>query len=171
MGQQPNLELVGKGGIAGSEPGPPRPWSPNRAGEVRSPQDVPSGGPFGTTGPDAGYVLTLISGRDIPIPDDEHRADAVAVLAALASARAAHYGRGPTGSDVVVSEILLGYDPALPDDVAADLAEGRRRWVAGSAHHGARARRVVAAVRVDVLAADPDEIRRRLAGGERFIDP
>jgi hypothetical protein len=137
---------------------------------VLGPQDVPTGGPFGTTGPDAGYALTLISGRDISISDDEHRADADAVLAALASARAARAGRGPISEDVQVAELLLGYDPSLPDAVAADLAEDRRRWTAGSARHGGRVRRVVAAVPAAVLAADPDEIRRRLAAGDRFID-
>jgi len=170
MGQQPNIEMPSHGYTPGAEPGPPRPWSPNRPGELNVPADVPAGGPFGRTGPDSGYAYRLIADRQREIPQGERRADAAAVLAALASARAAQNGRGPTGEDVDVAEVLLGYDPSLPEHVAAELAAARPSWVAGAAHDTSRAQRVVASVPSETLGSDPAALRRRLAAGDRLVD-
>jgi hypothetical protein len=172
MGQQPNLELVGTQPTEpGDEPGPPRPWRPTRPGEIRGPEEVPTGGPFGTTGPDAGYAYHLIAERDLQLPASDRRADAVAVLAAVTAARAARFGRGPTAGDVAMAEMVLGYDTdRLPSDIAAKIATERIGWIAGAAQHPAGARRVVAAVPDEVLTADVEEIRGRLAAGDQVID-
>ena len=172
MGQQPNLELVGtQPSEPGDEPGPPRPWRPTRPGEIHGPEDVPTGGLFGTTGPDAGYAYRLIAAGDLEVPVSERRADAVAVLAALTAARAASFGRGPTAGDVEMAEVVLGYDTdGLPKDIATKIAAERTEWIAGAAHDSARARRVVAAVPDEALTADVEEIRERLAAGDQVID-
>jgi hypothetical protein len=170
MGQQPNIELPSHEYTPGAEPGPPRPWSPSRPGELNDPADVPAGGPFGRTGPDSGYAYRLIADREREFPQGEHRADSEAVLAALAAARAAQNGRGPTAEDVDVAEVLLGYDTNLPEGVAAELAAARPGWMAGAAHDSSRTQRVVASVSGETLGSDPAALRRRLAAGERFID-
>ena len=172
MGQQPNLELVGTQPTEpGDEPGPPRPWHPTRPGEIQGPEEVPTGGPFGTTGPDAGYAYRLIAERDLVLPARERRADAVAVLGAVTAARAARFGRGPAAGDVEMAEMVLGYDTdGLPKDAVAKIATERLGWIAGAAHHPDRARRVVAAVPDEVLTADVEDIRERLAAGDQVID-
>lgn len=169
MGQQPNIELPPHEYTPGAEPGPPRRWSPNRPGDLNDPADVPAGGPFGRTGPDSGYAYRLVAGREREYPPGEHRADAETVLAALAAARAAESGRGPTGEDIDVAEVLLGYDTSLSESVTAELAAARPDWIAGAAHDASRAQLVVAAVPGEALESDPAALRRRLAAGERFI--
>lgn len=172
MGQQPNLELVGTQPTEpGDEPGPPRPWRPTRPGEIHGPEEVPTGGPFGTTGPDAGYAYRLVAERDLEFPVGERRADAVAVLGAVTAARAARFGRGPTAGDVEMAETVLGYDTdGLPKDTVAKIATERLERIAGAAHHPDRVRRVVAAVPDEVLTADVEDIRERLAAGDQVID-
>lgn len=171
MGQQPNLQLIEvPPDQPGDEPGPPRSWSPTRPGEIHGPEEVPSGGPFGTTGPDAGYAYCLIEGRDLQFPETEARADVVAVLGALTMARAARFGRGPSLGDVEVAELVLGYDTtSSPASVVRQIAEERGGWIAGAAHHPDRARRIVAAAD-EVLTDDADDLRARLVDGDRVID-
>jgi hypothetical protein len=166
MGQQPNVELsIEDLPRPIAHPQAPRRWAPERPGELTSPDAVPWGGAFGTPGPDTGYVLTLIVGRDLPDVAGIRRGDRDAAVAALAAARASHVGRAPTTQDVDVAVDILGIDRAQDDAEA----EARRRLVVGVAHHPERARALVAAVAVDVLTADPAEVGRRAAAGEQLL--
>lgn len=165
MGQQPNIDLE----IA-DLPRPtdrtrqPRRWAPRRAGELGGPAEVPSGGSFGTPGPDAGYALTLLAGRDIATAPGEHRRDAVAAIAAVMSARAAAIGRAPVAGDADVAEVILGYaGPA-----AGSRAAERTAAVTGMAHHRHRSRALLAGVARDALTAPLDEVAARVAAGEEL---
>jgi hypothetical protein len=156
VGQQPNIELrIEDLPRPTRHPAAPRRWSPRRPGELDSPVEVPWGGMFGTPGPDAGYAHRLAQDRPLALAPGENRHDAEAAVATLMAARASHFGRGPTGEDAEVAELLLGLD----DDGAPESAALRRRFV-GLDHHPEAAR----------LAETPGAIRERLLAGERLIE-
>lgn len=132
---------------------------------------MPWGGAYGTTGPDTGYALRLIADRHLrTVPGESHH-NAEAALAAIAAARASHFGRAPIAEDIDVASLLLGYDrEGIPDDLADELEAARPARVANLGHDAAKARALVAAVPIDILALHPDEIRGRLATGERLVN-
>lgn len=139
MGQQPNvpLEIEDLPRHTGHPEAPQR-WTPNRPGDLGGPATVPHGGAFGTPGPDAGYALRLLRGRDLP-GGGHHTNDVVAVVAAVVAARAAAVGRAPGPADVDAALALLKLDDAA---VAA---------LAGIAHDHARLRALVGAIPADRL--------------------
>jgi hypothetical protein len=116
------------------------------------------------TGPDTGYALKLVAGRELVLAEHEHRSDANAAVAAVAAARASLAGRGPTMKDVDAAIIVLGYGEETERGAARAAA------VAGSGHHPDRIRRVVAGVPADVHEATVDELRERAAAGESLIE-
>lgn len=162
MGQQPNIEL-GMSDLPRPtpRPAPARRWRPGRPGDLEAPSDMPWGGAFGTTGPDAGFALRLVATRDVALAPGEHRRDADAVIAGIAAARASRLGRAPTGEDVEAALAILGYRGD-----GGDEATGRRHLIAGAAHHPDRVRRVVGTIDPDFLVSDPDVIGARVASGD-----
>jgi hypothetical protein len=171
MGQQPNIELeISDLPRPRPAPDPARRWKPQRPGEMLSPAEVPWGGAFGTTGPDTGFVYRLIKERDFELADGEDHHNAEAGVAALAAARASHFGRAPTGRDVGVAMTILGYvSTGVPDSLVAGLRADRQEWIANLSHDPARARALVAAVPIENLAAPIEDLRARMAAGERLI--
>jgi len=171
MGQQPNIEL-GMSDLPRPtpQPAPARRWRPGRPGDLATPSEVPWGGAFGTTGPDAGFALRIVSGRDVPLTGGEGRRDADALIAGVAAARASRVGRAPTNEDVDAALVLLGYDTrGIPQGVADDLAARRRRWVSGAAHHPARVHRVVGSISPDVLVLEPAAILDLVGSGAVLV--
>lgn len=171
MGQQPNIELeISDLPRPVARPAPARPWRPSRPGDHAGPDDVPSGVGFGSTGPDAGYALRLAATTELTLAAGELRHNAVAAVAAIAAARASHFGRGPVGTDVELGAQLLGY---LPDGVQAglleELATRRPELIAGVGHAVRRALALTELVPLDVLSSSPSAARARMAVGERLI--
>lgn len=172
MGQQPNIHL-GIEDLPRPEPHPAAPgrWSPGRPGELGSPRDTPWGGSYGTPGPDAGYAYRILALRPSPATPGENPHDVEAALASLMVARASGLGRAPVATDADVAELLLGYrTEGLPAEVLDSLAAARRRRLPGFSHDKHADRELVAAVGAEILQRRPDEIRERLAGGERVIE-
>jgi hypothetical protein len=171
MGQQPNIELeIADLPRPRPAPAPARRWKPKRPGELGSPEEVPWGGAFGTTGPDTGFVYRLIQQRELVLVEGEDHHDAEAGVAGLAGARASYFGRAPTMRDVDVALTILGYSPeGLPDELVADLARERQNWLSNVGHDAARARALVTAVPIENLAAPLEDLRARMAAGERLI--
>ncbi len=171
MGQEPNIELqLSDLPRPTAHPAPPRRWSPERPGELSGPDDVPWGGEFGTPGPDAGYVLSLLARAELPLLEGEDRHDAEAALGTIAVARASHFGRAPTAGDIDVARIVLGLSPdGIPEPVIAELAAARQAWWTGIGHNPALARKLAAALPLDVLASSPAEVRSRVAAGGTLI--
>lgn len=169
MAQQPNLEPpISDLPRPEPHPGPPRPWRPHRPGDVVRPEDVPRGGLFGTPGPDAGYVFELLAARDLSTAAGEHRDDAIAVVGAVALARASRAGRAPTAGDVDHALTLLGYLGGGVDSAVIDeLVTWRAGAFAGACHDPEAVRELVAGIPETLLDADLDDLRRRLAAGER----
>lgn len=168
MGQQPNIELdMSDLPRPTAHPAPARRWSPRRPGDLAGPQDVPSGGAFGTTGPDQGYAHFLAKTRSLDVGPADDARDARDAVAVVATARAARFGKAPSMGDIDLAAVVLGYDhEGIPDAVLAELAARRAPLVAGVGHSAPRAAALVARVPDDVLGADAAAVRSRLAAGE-----
>lgn len=164
MGQQPNFELDDRATPRRKPaPGAARRWRPSRPGELNSPVEMPSGGAFGITAPDAGYALRLVAEQDLNLLPGEHRHDLEVAIAAIAAARAGRVGRAPTTDDVAVAMIVLGLDAHAAVDPG--LLAQRPAWVANVGHNAGKLRGIVADVPLDVLDASPEQVRQRVADG------
>ncbi len=172
MAQQPNIELrITDLPRPTPSPDPARSWTPNRPGDLQGPEDTPWGGLYGTPGPDAGYVLRLVANLQIAIGTGESQEDGRRAVAILAAARASRAGRGPTGSDVAVARMLLGYSDDLDESTRRRLAQRRYERVAGISHHTHMAGALVDAVDTGLLSSEPSEVVSRLqAGSSPFTD-
>jgi len=168
VGQQPNIELeISDLPRPRPKPAPSRRWRPDRPGDMASPDDVPWGGSFGTTGPDTGYVLRLLKSRQIALGAGEHRGNVDAAVLALAGARASALERSPISQDIDVALLVLGLAPdGIPAETIDALAAERAKRLPGLSHDAAQARALVAAVPVDRLRTTPDELRAATAAGE-----
>lgn len=162
MGQQPNMPL-GFEDLPRPIPktDPPRRWSPTRPGELSAPDQVPWGGAFGTPGPDAGYALKLLASRDLDLLEGESRHDAELAVAAVAAARASHFGRAPVAPDLEIAEAILGF--------GSDDPQWRRRWTSGLGHDRSALRSLVAAVDSSALFSTLDEVRARAEAGDQMV--
>ena len=170
MGQQPNIELeISDLPRPRRKPDPARSWVPDRPGELGGPEDMQQGSGFGRTGPDSGYALSLIAGRRFELAEGERRADVDVALAAIVSARASLFGRAPTGRDVDMASVLLGFDPASPESLRNELAAKRKKWFAAAGHHPAKLYPFVSALDAGVLSLTADEARSRMAAGTSLI--
>ena len=171
MGQQPNIELeIADLPRPRPKPDPARAWSPERPGELGGPQDAQFGAGFGTVGPDSGYALTLVKARAVELVEGERRSNTDVALAAIASARAAMYGRAPTGKDVDLALVLLGLDPGSPETRRQAMGEARKRWFAAVAHHPGRLHGFIASLDPSTLSLSAEEARARVASGEALIN-
>lgn len=171
VGQQPNIELeISDLPRPSRRPDPARGWVPQRPGELGGPEDMPWGDGFGTTGPDAGYALTLVADRKLDLADGEHRANVNVAVAAVASARSALFRRGPTGQDIDLALVLLGYDTTgVPHEMATNLAEKRVGWFAAVAHHANKLHGFIAALDKKVLRMTAEEARSQMAANTQLI--
>lgn len=170
VGQQPNIELeISDLPRPRRKPAPARAWVPGRPGELGGPDDSKFGAGFGTTGPDAGYALTLVRAREMALVEGEHRSNVDVAVAAVASARSALFGRAPTGKDVDVALVLLGFDPGIPESLRSELATKRRGWFAAAGHHPAKLHSFVSSLDTGVLRLTADEARSRMAQGTSLI--
>ena len=171
MGQQPNIELtISDLPRPRPKPDPARSWIPGRPGELGGPDDHKWGAGYGATGPDAGYALSLVSGCTLQLTEDEHRTNANVALAAVASARASLYGRGPTKKDVDLALVLLGYDTdGVPEATTTALASSRLEWFAAAGHHPAKLTDFLASLDPGALRLTAAEARERMAQGAELI--
>ena len=68
-----------------------------------------------------------------------------------------------------IAGVLLGLDPAVPETLAAELAESRVRWFAGAAHHPAKLHGFTASLGSATLRLTAEEARIRMAQGTSLI--
>lgn len=126
-----------------------------KAGLLGAPGSAKGAGQ-GTTGPDAGFALTLskraVQGLIVPRGESHH--DLEIGVAALTSKRAALAGRGPTMTDVEVVLDLFGL--RLSNDEA--VGEDRRRRFCGVGHSYFQQRSFVDAVSADALRQQPGAV-------------
>jgi len=160
VGQQPNIELTeGERPREVLETAPPRRWRPTKAGLINSPEEQPTGGAFGSIGPDPGWGLRLVRAFDLPSDDP----DLEAVVAALTMARAAAAGRGAVREDIEVALALCGFWDAAPDEVV-----GRReRWLAAVPHDRRPGQTAVSDVPTELLLQKPEQVHYSLSHARR----
>ena len=126
---------------------------------------------YGRPGPDAGYALKLVQGRDLGIDDAQQAADAEAALAAVAAARASHFGRAPTSDDLDIALLVFGFLPeGLPEEILDALVGERGRWFSGLAHSPAKAGELVSALPVELLNSSFADLSSRMGAGERIVE-
>lgn len=147
-------------------PTPPR-WAYDRPGEVRQDGAQPRGDRFGVAGPDQGYALRLAEqmSPELEVQPGEHREDAVVGCVAVATKRAAVFGRAPVKADLDLAFTLWGFLGGAPDELLAL----RRRLFEGVAHHYNDRRAVADRVPEATLRLTPADVRARLAGEWRTL--
>jgi hypothetical protein len=145
----------------------PADWRQNRVAELTK-SVHPRGRGLGVPGPDQGYALLVaheLFADRLELSDGITTEDALVGCAAMASARAALFGRAPVAKDVELALVLFGFLGGAP----ADLVERRASLFQGAAHHYDQQRRIVEAVAEPTLRLTPDEIRGRLADWRHLI--
>lgn len=144
MAQQPHVDLSpSELPRPVLEPAPARRGLPRRPGTITAPDEKPEGGVFGTPGPDTGWALRILSTADLPEDGPRLRG----VLAALMSARAAHFGRAPVPEDLEVALTLVGLGRNRSDELDAR----RERWTTAASHEKSPGRTAVGEVGDDLF--------------------
>lgn len=162
MAQQPNVEVTADELPRPTpEPGPANKARSDKPGLPDGPGDVPRGGSFGTTGPDPGWALHLLSLAELP--DEDPRL--VHVVNRLMLARSSVLGRAPVPEDIAVALVLCGY----MSDPPAEIVARRRRWLEAVPHEIRPGETAAAEIDRSVLVNGPDQIeyllRRRPSNG------
>jgi len=162
MGQQPNLRIrETERPVARLGRAPEPRWSPHRPGEIRSPADLPTSGPFGKPGPDTGWALHLIGRADFERGSRPGALDEL--LVALVGARAAANGRAPVQADVNVALSILGLLNQDLESVTLEyLATKREAWLDAIAHEWRKGANALADIPSELLVDTPVRIRARL---------
>ena len=138
----------------------PREWRQDRVAELRGPEQ-PHGKDFGTPGPDQGYALLLahqLFEDRLVLSPGVTAEDALTGAAAVASARAALFGRAPVAPDVAMALELFGFLGDAPDALVA----WRTPLFQAAAHHVEVQRRIVESVPEPTLRLTPDQLGARL---------
>ncbi|HZD22134.1 MAG TPA: hypothetical protein VE569_01850 [Acidimicrobiia bacterium] len=155
MAQQPNVEITAaESPRTKLEPGPAVKWRADKPGMPHGPNEVGGGGYYGTTGPDPGWGLRLVSQRKLP-DDDEHLRQ---VVIGLMMARAAALGRAPVSEDIQAALALCGYG----FEATVDVIERRKHWLKETAHDPRPGATAVAEVDKKMLVMTTAEIGQAL---------
>lgn len=151
MAQQPNVEITeAEAPRRTPQPGPAVKWRADKPGMPEGPADVRGGGYYGTTGPDPGWGLRILSQVELP-SEDEHLRE---VVTGLMLARAAALGRAPVPEDIEVALTLCGYG----FDASQEVIERRDHWIEAAAHDRRPGATAVAEVDRDLLVMKPTEL-------------
>lgn len=150
---------------------PPRRWVARRPGDFVG--DQPRGEMLGDPGPDAGYVLKLIS-RAYPklgLADGESRHDVEAALSVTALRRSSLAGRAPVEEDVEWAAIYWGMLPGVGpvgDQSPCRLSPGERAHLfGGSSHEFELQREIAARPQANLIELKPDQL---VAGAMASLD-
>ncbi len=160
MAQQPNVETTEAiKPRTKLEPGPAVKWRASKPGVPSGPADVPSGGRFGSAGPDHGWAIKIVAEAELPGDDRALRS----VIIGLVQARAAAHGRGAVPEDVDAALVLCGFG----EDAPPEIVERRERWLRATSHDKRPGATAVADVDRDLIAAKPGQIRYALRHSEK----
>ncbi len=139
----------------------PRDWRAGRVADLRGPEQV-RGRELGVPGPDQGYALllahTLFEDR-LELTPGITAEDALVGCAAVASRRAALFGRAPVAKDIELALVIFGFLGGAPDDLVA----WRPPLFQAAAHHYHQQRSIVGAVPEETLRLTPADVRGRLS--------
>jgi hypothetical protein len=139
----------------------PGDWRAGRVADLRGPEKT-RGREFGVPGPDQGYALLLAHSQfeeRLELSAGITAEDALVGCAAVASRRAALFGRAPVAKDIELALVLFGFLGDAPDD----LVVWRAPLFQAAAHHYQQQRAIAGAVSEDTLRMQPADVRARLA--------
>jgi hypothetical protein len=142
-------------------------WTQSRASELRA-TTAPSGPRLGRPGPDQGFALKLARRFEdrLELTEGESVEDAVAGCTAVATRRAAAFGRAPAIYDVSFSFTLWGFLGGAPDDLVA----ARATLFRSAAHHYEAQRAIADCVEMSALRLSPEDVGARLADWRDLIE-
>ena len=145
----------------------PQVWTQSRPSELRG-TGQPSGARLGSPGPDQGYALKLARGfiDRLELAAGESPDDAVAGCTAVATRRAAGFGRAPVVHDLTLAFTLWGFLGGAPHDLVA----ARGPLFRSAAHHYEAQRAIADCVRPDTLRLTPDAVAARLGEWRELIE-
>lgn len=148
--------------------GTPADWRATRPADLTQ-AEHPKGRNLGVPGPDQGYALLLaerLFADRVETAEGESVEDALAGATAVATARAALFGRAPVAKDIELALTVFGYRGGAPDDLVAF----RRPLFQGAAHHYDTVRELVNRVPEATLRMTPEAVRSRLADWRQLVD-
>ena len=134
-------------------------WRASKPGIPSAPADVPSGGHFGSAGPDHGWAIKVVAEAELPNSEPALRS----VIIGLVQARAAALGRGAVPEDVDAALVLAGYG----EDAPSEIVKRRERWLLATSHDKRPGATAVAEVDRDLIVAKPEQIRYALRLSEK----
>ncbi len=144
----------------------PSVWTQSRPSELRG-TGQPSGARLGTPGPDQGYALKLARRFEdrLVLAEGESAEDAIAGCTAVATRRAALFGRAPVVHDLEHAFTLWGFVGDAPDD----LVTARGPLFRSASHHYEAQRTIADAVPAATLRLTPDAVGRRLGEWQELL--
>jgi hypothetical protein len=138
----------------------PTGWKPERVADLRTPGQ-PRGKELGIPGPDQGYALLLahrLFEERLQLSPGVTAEDALVGAAAVASARAALFGRAPVARDVEMALMLFGF----LGDAPPDLVAWRTPLFQAAGHHYEVQRRIVESVPEPTLRLTAEQVHAQL---------
>jgi hypothetical protein len=138
----------------------PLPWRADRVADLRT-VGQPRGRELGVPGPDQGYALLLaqrLFEEHLRLVPGITAEDALVGAGALASARAALFGRAPVARDVEMALTLYGF----LGDAPVDLLSWRSPMFQAVAHDYERQRQIVDVVPEATRRLTPEQVHARL---------
>jgi len=145
----------------------PADWRQDRVAELLT-SVHPRGRDLGVPGPDQGYALLVahqLFADRLELTPGITAEDALVGAAAVASARAALFGRAPVGKDVELALVLFGFLGGAPPDLVAR----RDPLFQAAGHHYRQQRRIVETVPESTLRLSPDQVRAQLANWRSLV--
>lgn len=139
----------------------PTHWRPDRVADLKV-AEQPTGPSLGAPGPDQGYALLVahrLFEQRLVLSPGVTAEDALVGASAVASARAARFGRAPVAKDVELALVLFGFLGEAP----AELVAWRTPLFQAAAHHYDVQRRIVETVPEPTLRLTPDQARAQLS--------
>ncbi len=137
----------------------PEAWTATRPSEVRT-TTQPHGTGLGSPGPDQGFALKLARRfvDRLILAEGEQAEDAVAGCTAVATKRAASFGRAPMIYDLTVAFTLWGFLEGAP----ANLVAARTPIFRGASHSYQVRREIADRVPISTLRLTPEQVADRL---------
>jgi hypothetical protein len=145
----------------------PLDWRAGRVADLRGPEQL-RGPELGVPGPDQGYALLLahtVFEDRLELTAGITAEDALVGCAAVASRRAALFGRAPVAKDIELALVVFGFLGDAPEDLVA----WRAPLFQAAAHHYQQQRAIAGAVYEDTLRLNPTDGRARLSGWRSMV--
>ncbi len=146
---------------------PARQWFQDRPAEVGGRRGHPTGGRFGSPGPDQGYGMLLAEQFEerLELAEGERAEDAIAGCLGVGLRRASLFGRAPVKPDMELAFTVWGFLGDAPDE----LVQMRKPLFQGTAKAYLDQRAIADRVAVSTLRSTPARVREQLGSDWRSL--